>query len=120
MKLTKGALALVLAAGLGGPLAAETPMSAIDWLSDSILTPTEPEQPQQPGVATSALPDQVSVSPIGLPRADAVGLLPISVTGLPPDLWAHSSAGAIANRLYAERSDLVPAMHDLLYQLLLA
>ena len=109
-----------LAIGAAAPGYSETPLSAIDWLSDSIRQPPAAAQAAPAGVATNAAPETVSVSQIGGPSADALGLLPASVSGLAPDLWAHSSASSIADRLRSDRSDLLPAMQDLFYLLLLA
>lgn len=113
-------LALVLL-GLPGALSAKQPLSAIDWLSDSVNTPA----PQSLGavesdVAHNALPESVTVTPLGRTLPDAVGLLPVSVTGLPRNLWANSTSVDLARRFRAERTDLLPAIQDLLYTLLLA
>lgn len=113
-------LALAIAVLAAAPMAAETPLSAIDWLSDSVRRPAESQTPEAGAVTGAALPDTVSVSALGSTRADAVGILPAALTGLPPDLWSHSTAGAIADRLRTERSDILPAIQDLLYLLLLA
>lgn len=114
-----GILALVAALAAPAPARAEAPLSAIDWLSDSVRKPPEPEMEDGGDVAITALPDSVSVATIGTTQADALGLLPVGATGLPGELWANSTAGAIADRLRAERSDLLPAMQELLYLLLL-
>ena len=54
------------------------------------------------------------------PRADAVGLLPSSVTGFPTTLWQASRSGTLAALIAAQRVDDQPAMQALLYSLLLA
>ena len=101
--------------------AAETPLSAINWLSDSVATPVAltPLAPETE-TARSALPEEVTVTPLGRVSPDAVGLLPVSSTGLPADLWGSSASVDLARRFKAERVDLLPAMQDLLYMLLLA
>ncbi|MGH1329425.1 MAG: hypothetical protein ACRBBK_00955 [Paracoccaceae bacterium] len=119
-----GMAALVLPGVL--PMAAraqDKPLSAIDWLSDSVATPVALPLPTvTPGgdVATSALPEDVSVMPLGGPVADSVGLLAASQTGLSPDLWGRSSSRDIAGRLQALESDLLPAARDLVQMLILA
>ncbi|MGR3662145.1 MAG: hypothetical protein ACU0CA_13310 [Paracoccaceae bacterium] len=96
-------------------------MSAIDWLSDSITTPRDNlTEHLEPDVTNNALPETVTVSPLGGPMPDAVGLFPAHVSGLPVDLWRGSSSNDVARRLKADRIDLLPAMQNLLYTLLLA
>lgn len=102
-----------------GAAQAETPLSAIDWLSDSIAAPRDYGVAPS-GVSQNALPEQISVSPLGGTTLDSVGLLPPEVTGLPADLWRRSASADIARRLKADRIDILPAMQDLLYTLLLA
>ncbi len=115
-----GALAGVLAATL--PVwaqEAEAPLSAIDWLSDSIATP--PETPDTGGdVATSATPGAIDVTPLGGPIADAAGLLPPSATGLPRDLWGPAGTEDIVAALDAVPETPLPSLRNLLITLLLA
>lgn len=100
---------------------AQAPLSAIDWLSDSLATPPSRLQDlPNNDVALTALPEDVSVSEISGPTADAVGLLPSSVTGLPRNLWGNSKSDSLARRIQANHDDMIPAMRDLLYKLLLA
>lgn len=70
-------------------LAADKPISAIDWLSDTLDAPRAPvaTAPQPSDIAENALPENVSVVPLDTPGPDAAGLLPSAVTGLPRDLW---------------------------------
>ena len=100
---------------------AQAPLSVIDWLSDSL---TEPALRQlgdpTSDVARSALPADVSVSDIDDPSLDGIGLLPASATGLPKDLWGHSRASDLAARFHKPGDDMLPAMQELLYTLLLA
>lgn len=110
--------ALILAVGQGH---AETPLSAIDWLSDSISeTARIALAPGISDIVENAMPADVSVLALGLSTADSVGLLPTSVTGFPADLWGSSSSADLAGRFRADRFDLYPAMQELLYKLLLA
>lgn len=115
-------LTIGLALAFGGSTAnAETPLSAIDWLSDSIAAPRiDFSAVGEPGISVNALPQSVTVSPLGQQTPDAVGLLPAQVSGLPSDLWRGSNSADIARRFRADRVDLLPAMQDLLYTLLLA
>lgn len=101
-------------------LAAEDPLSAIDWLSDSVTTPVKSPISDSGDITDSALPEDVQVTTLGQTLPDAVGLLPTSVTGLPRDLWGSSSSTDLARRLLAIPDDQLPAMQELLLTLLLA
>ncbi len=126
----RAALLVALGSGAawaqGAPEAQDAPMSAIDWLSNSVTTPADPAAlrpdpaPDEPGVSDGAAVGQVSVTPLGRPVPDAVGILPASVTGLPNDLWGPARPADVARRFRAEPIDMLPALEDLLYTLLLA
>ena len=95
--------ALILAAN---QCYAETPLSAIDWLSDSISqTARFARAPGTTDIVENAMPADVSVLALGLTTADSVGLLPTSVTGFPADLWGSSSSADLAGRFRADRFD---------------
>ncbi len=108
---------LALAAG---PAAAEAPLSAIDWLSDSVAVPAAMPAEPDDSAAAVGLPEVITTTPIDGPSWDAAGLLPTSVTGLPRDLWGRSSAEELARLIRAERVDTLPAIQELLYTLLQA
>ncbi|MAM60591.1 hypothetical protein [Maritimibacter sp. UBA3975] len=103
-----------------------TPMSAINWLSDSLATPADEPlgpapvgEPAQSGAEVAA----VTVTPLGADqgtRPDAIGLLAPHVTGLPADLWGASDPATIARRIAEERADMLPALQALLMKVLLA
>ena len=158
----KTALSLVLAALAGSPLAgvavaqnipaprAQTagngPLSAIDWLSQSVETPdvvidvatgtmtlegeeapqlqngVQPPQrdPREAPVTNSAAVPEVSVQRLDQIDSDAVGLLPPSVTGLPADLWTRSQADTLAMLIAAESVDTLPMLRDFFITLLVA
>jgi len=93
---------ICLLIALGGAARAQTPsatapdkpISAIDWLSDTLDAPRAPatSPPQPSDIAQNALPEDVSVAPLDTPSPDAAGLLPSAVTGLPRDLWGRCLA----------------------------
>lgn len=106
---------------------AERPLSAIDWLSDTIDAPRRASVPKSRApvasdIAKNALPEDVTVVPLDRPSPDAAGLLPTSATGLPRDLWGASTATDLARRIVtiSARSDLLPASRRLLNTLVLA
>lgn len=119
MRISPALVALVLGAA---PALAEEPLSAIDWLSQSVATPA-PAAPalNEPAVTDgSALPAKVSVSVLGRPSPDGVGLLPAQVTGLPRNLWGLGKTDDIVAALFAHDLESLPALQGLLITLLLA
>ncbi len=118
-KATGLALVLLLAAL---PARAEGPLSAIDWLSASVSQPAAPLRHSlaEPPVSQGVSNGDVSVSVIGSPSADAIGLLRPQVTGFPADLWGLGSATTIAATITRERSITLPALRGLFLSVLLA
>lgn len=126
-----GALSCVLI-GSSWPVAAQTPqgagpLSAIDWLSDSIALPPPssdnailPPTLDEPATSTGASVAEVTMTLLKTPVLDAVGLLPSVVTGLPRDLWGMSRPDDLARRISTLDLDLLPAMQNLLQRLMLA
>ncbi len=113
-----GLLALSLLGA--GAAAAQQPMSAIDWLSESVATPAPLPPPPEPEVAPDALPSEVTVTVLGQPTPDATGVLPPAVSGLPRDLWGLGRRDEIAAAVAGARADALPATRALLITLLLA
>ncbi|MGB8812387.1 MAG: hypothetical protein WCC57_04315 [Paracoccaceae bacterium] len=116
-------LAVVLAGLACGVARAEAPLSAIDWLSESVTVPVAAVKPatrSEPAVTTDALPEDVTVSVLGGPSPDAVGLLSAQVTGLPAAMWGMGQTATIAALISAERVDTLPALQSLMITLLLA
>lgn len=106
----------------------EQPLSAIDWLSQSVesaaaagggVAPALPPAGEPP-VADSAATPEISVRPLDGPRADGLGLLPPSVTGLPATLWAASPQDVVTLLVQAGSTDTLPALRELFVTLLLA
>lgn len=116
------------AAGMALPLAAEAPLSAIDWLSQSVATPAtlpRPVPPNQTGAraptaAGVPVPGAIKVTPLGRRPPAGLGLVTASRSGLPLDIWTKSQSGELARLIRQERSDALPAVRGLLYTLLLA
>lgn len=127
--------AVILVLCLGGLLpavaqdnAAEKPLSAINWLTQSLDAPRTAPKSIAPitfladDISHNALPEDVTSGPIGAPRIDAVGLLSAAQTGLPRDLWGASKALDLSRRLtsISQEPDLLPASRRLLNTLILA
>lgn len=110
---------------------AEEPLSAIDWLSQSVDQPpvTGPTTApagnagavrEPPVTSESALPQDISVSRLDVPSTDAAGLLSSQMTGLPRDLWGMGSESTILAAISKQDSGLLPALQGLLMTILLA
>lgn len=108
----------------------EAPLSAIDWLSESVKQPdvlaaapvlgtqaTRTPDANEAPVANSAITPDVSVQALSGAAPRVLGLLPPSSTGLPADLWDGSDAATLIALLRAEQIDTLPAVQDLLITL---
>jgi hypothetical protein len=84
-----------------------------EWLSDTVTRPHS-------DIATSALPPEVTVMPLGAVTLDAVGLLPASITGLPPALWGASETETLARLFRAQPVQGLPAVQSFTETLALA
>jgi hypothetical protein len=93
------------------------PLSAIDWLSQTGVTPAEPIEP--PVTDTGIVPT-VQVTPlVGEPDQTATGLVPSEATGFPTDLWRDSRVETISAALRDVGVPSLPAMQSVLYSLVL-
>ena len=100
--------AAALATALAAPALAQQP---------SELRPEPRPEIVSEGVVTRA----IEVTPLdGGPTADAVGLLPPSVTGLPRDLWSGSDATRLAGLIERLAFTDVPVVEEFVRTLLLA
>lgn len=108
----------------GMPLSAQAPLSAIDWLSQSVAQPTvAPHQSANPDgsdVVTSALPGAVTVRPLDAPDMDRIGIKPAAAMGLPDRLWGGSSQRRLLDLLAQDHAHDVPALRRLYRDLLSA
>ncbi len=107
------------------------PLSAIDWLSQSVATapagvtlhPTRPEpaKPAEPPVVKGgALPETVATTSLDLPSPDGAGLIAPAVSGLPRDLWGKGLTEEVAQAITRNRMDSIPALRQLFLTMLLA
>lgn len=99
--------------------AAQSPLSAIDWLSDSITLP-EASQDGEAAQPTASLPPEIVVAPLDQAVADSVGLIDPSERGVPRDIWGRSSASDLARAMASlpEPEHAPPALARFLRDLL--
>ena len=120
-------IALLFAALTAVPVAAQDanePLSAIDWLSQSVastaIAAPLPAIADEPAVTGDASVPGVTVTALDAPSPDAVGLLATKVTGLPRSLWSASTEAVLTTLVAAERVETLPALQDLVVTLMLA
>lgn len=118
-----GFCAALVAAGLALPSAAPgqgAPLSAIDWLSDTVAARPAPPAPAEPPARPPGELAPITTTALAARNLDAVGVLPGSLTGLAPGLWSGSDTATLAALIRDERPDPLPALRDLMQTLLLA
>lgn len=111
----------VIALLAAGAAPAQAPLSAIDWLQDTAPgLPLDAPPPFEPPVTTGVTVPDIRMQPLDAPRADAVGLLAETSTGLPRSLWQASDSATIRRALDRIGEPALPAVQALHYTLLLA
>lgn len=106
---------LALTAAL--PARAEQPLSAIDWLSQSVSRPPAPPATDQP---RPAAPVEIGVAPLPGTNADAAGLVDADRAELPRDFWGITPSAELARLIAAQPVDALPAANETLFRILLA
>jgi len=102
------------------------PLSAIDWLSDTVARPglrgaqASPLGTGEPPVSLPGEIDTITTTTLLERNLDAVGVLPPEVTGVDRRLWARSATAPLVGLIRAERAGLLPVLRDLLQVLMLA
>ena len=72
---------------LAAPLASQSPLSAIDWLSkENSKTKRSILEVKNPDTDNT---NDIQVSTLNLNEYQAIGLLPIYVTGIPTTIWRN-------------------------------
>ncbi|MBS1303664.1 hypothetical protein [Loktanella sp. SALINAS62] len=124
--MNRAALVIALLTGPTASLAqdANEPLSAIDWLSQSVTTSapatSAPVTPRnEPSVTDSATAPVVTVTPLSQAGYGAVGAISSAVSSLPTDLWLASDPADIITLIQAQSDTGLPALHDLLTAILL-
>lgn len=117
-------LALSLCAGAGlaqdtGNTSALEPISAIDWLSHSLLE-APAALPNGGAVTTGIVTEPITVQPLDEPSPDGVGLLPRAVTGLPANLWGQSDIDDLTRQIAEFPAEALPAIQDQFRRVMLA
>ncbi len=100
--------------------AESSPLSAIDWLSNSV--DLEPPALAAPEAPEATKPPDIQVFSLDAPVADTAGLLDAGDLGLARDLWGRSSAADLARGLAAlgDMPDAPPALNRFVVDLISA
>ncbi|MEM9012814.1 MAG: hypothetical protein AAGE18_16420 [Pseudomonadota bacterium] len=118
MVLRSATLALLLASA---PALADTPRSAIPWLSDSLEAPPAAEPEARPaGIVGDGTNGAFEITSLDRRYGDEVGLLPPARSGLRRDLWGTTSALRARKLISSVENTGVPAAQALFRRLLLA
>jgi hypothetical protein len=124
MRATEASLLLICL--LAAPAWAQEPLSAIDWLSRSVIVPpqsgTAPRAMLrgEPPVSVGAGIEDVVVTPLDGLNPQALGLIPAARSGLPHDIWGTTPEADLAALMRREKADTLPAIQELLRLLMLA
>lgn len=122
-KLIAGTLALItiaLVPAEAQETASNGPMSAIDWLSDTVVVHPSSDNGSEGLIGDSVTTEAIETAPLATLAIDGVGLLPSRVTGLPTDFWGPTSARELVTLIGDLRLDLPRPSRELLFQILLA
>lgn len=122
------AAALILVCVGSAVVAEDAPLSAIDWLSQSVATPAAQDSGglavaiDEPPVTGEggALPQPVATTALDGPQPDAVGLIAPAVSGLPRDFWGAGLTREIGEALLTHPEGDLPALRQLFLTILLA
>ncbi len=98
---------------------AEAPLSAIDWLSESLSQPPN-FVIAPPSPSSTRLGSSIFSSSLDLVSRDAAGLLSPEITGFPARLWGDMPADQVIKALQNHKPAGVPELHSLFRNLLLA
>jgi hypothetical protein len=99
------------------PLAAQDPLSSIDWLSQDRPAITVIDEAP---VASDATAPDIRVTPLDPQSKDPVGLLPSEVTGLARNIWAASREEDLVELIRLDRRESLPAIREFVKMLMLA
>ncbi|OCX62311.1 hypothetical protein BFP70_14175 [Thioclava sp. SK-1] len=103
---------------------ASQPLTAIDWLSNSVVTPAAmaPARPPlaEPPISAGVSTEIISATSLDGPNPNALGLIAPSRSGLPMTLWGDTPEPELAQLLRREQIDALPAIRALMQELLLA
>ncbi|MFT5062600.1 MAG: hypothetical protein ACI9AX_002936, partial [Polaromonas sp.] len=119
------ALFIAAFAGLAMPTMAQTPateapLSAIDWLSNTVIEPRITAPFNGAPVAEEITTEAIDIAPLDTLAIDGVGLLPTRVTGLPAAFWGPTSVRDLIPLLADQSTDMPGPARDLLFRILLA
>ena len=96
------------------------PMSAIDWLSDTVVVQPSTGTVSEGLIGDSVTTEAIEIAPLETLAIDGVGLLPSRVTGLPADFWGPTNTLDLVDLIGELRLDLPGPARELLFQILLA
>lgn len=114
-------LLTIFSLSLSTPLFAQAPLSAIEWLSESIKHPPEfTIPPAEDHLVPPTFMDITVVTGLSPVSSDAIGLLSPELTGFSADLWGDMRAIEIATMVAEFQNEGLPEAKNLFRRILLA
>lgn len=111
---------LILTCGVATAVAADTPLSAIDWLSEAIVDTDRPAN-EASDITDNASVQDITVKPLDAVNLDSVGLFPASKLQLSSNFWGNSETSEILVQIRnAELISAFPALSDFVKSILLS
>lgn len=95
------------------------PLSAIDWLSDTVARPVAPP-PTEPPARPPGAPEPITTTLLRARNLDGIGLLAPQVTGIDRRFWAGSQTVVLNGLIASDHPEPLPALRDLFHMLMLA
>ena len=97
-----------------------TPISAIEWLSQPSLAPIAEEKVTVPETNTEKIPAQIIISNLKTNNDEKYGLIPQEISGIPENFWTEIDSDTLRQLLMNQPSSNLPSADDLLIRALLA
>lgn len=98
--------------------ASDAPLSAIEWLSETVVEPEGVLQGSEAPVTAGVETPSVSVAALTPENARTVGIARPESKGLPPNLWRGSDTQSLITLINAQPTNSVPSLQRLLHDLL--
>jgi hypothetical protein len=115
---------------LGAQTTSPSPLSVIEWLDKPaplaqlprapVPKPKKPKAGKEPAVASTGTAPQVTTQSLDAAPRHNVGLAPVAMTGMQPDLWSGSDIETLAHQIANLPELELPAGNALLFTLMVA
>ena len=97
-----------------------TPISAIEWLSQPSLAPIAEEKAPALETNPEKIPAKIIISNLKANNDKKYGLIPQEISGIPENFWTEIDSDTLRQLLLSQPSSNLPSADDLLIRALLA